>query len=54
MTPTSISSVIIHIAAWILFLSQPVLFVTGQSGNTDSYSTLASPYASLSAVTTLF
>lgn len=37
-------TIVTHVAAWILFLSLPVLFVTSQSGYSGILSTLASPY----------
>ncbi len=37
------SSIVTHIAGWILVLSLPVLFVTGQSGERDFFSVLAAP-----------
>ena len=54
MIPARISSVITNIAAWILFLSLPVLFVTGQSGSNDFFSTLVSPYTWLFFGTYIF
>ena len=46
--------VITHIAAWILFLSLPVLFITSQSGYDGILSTLASPYTWLFFITYIF
>jgi len=54
MIPVRTSLVITHIAAWILFISLPVLFVTGQSGYSDFFSTLASPYTWLFFITYIF
>lgn len=54
MIPARVSFVITNIAAWILFLSLPVLFVTGQSGNNEFFSTLASPYTWLFFGTYIF
>ena len=47
-------TVVTHIAAWILFLSLPVLFVTSQSGYSGILSTLASPYTWLFFSTYIF
>jgi two-component system, LytTR family, sensor kinase len=54
MIPARTSIVITHIAAWILFLSLPVLFVNSQSGNNDIFSILSSPYAWLFFITYIF
>ncbi len=54
MVPVRTSVAITHIAAWILFLSLPVLFVTSQGGRSDFFSTLASPYTWLFFATYVF
>ncbi|MGZ8556785.1 MAG: sensor histidine kinase [Chitinophagaceae bacterium] len=54
MIPVRTSVIITHIAAWILFLSLPVLFVTSQGGGSDFFSTLASPYTWLFFATYIF
>ncbi|MEP7373443.1 MAG: sensor histidine kinase [Chitinophagaceae bacterium] len=54
MIPARTSIVITHIAAWILFLSLPVLFVNSQSGNSSVFSILSSPYTWLFFITYIF
>jgi two-component system LytT family sensor kinase len=54
MIPGKTSAVITHIAAWLLFISLPVLFVSSQSGNNDFWAILSSPYAWLFFATYLF
>jgi len=54
MIPVRTSIVITHIAAWILFLSLPVLFVSSQSDNMDVLATLASSYTWLFFATYIF
>lgn len=44
MIPVKTFAVITHIAAWLLFISLPVLFVSSQSGNNDFWVILSSPY----------
>ncbi len=54
MMPVKTSAIITHIAAWILFLSLPVLFVSSQSRNSDFLSILTSPYTLLFFATYIF
>jgi hypothetical protein len=54
MIPARTSMVMTHIAAWILFLSLPVLFVNSQSGNSDVFAILSSPYTWLFFTTYIF
>ena len=54
MIPAVTSIVITNIAAWVLFLSLPVLFVNSQSGNNDILSILSSPYTWLFFITYIF
>ncbi len=51
MLPVRTSVVIAHIAAWMLFLSLPILFVNGQSGLSGIASLLSSPYTWLFFIT---
>jgi two-component system, LytTR family, sensor kinase len=54
MLPVKTSAVIAHIAAWLLFISLPVLFVSSQSGNNDFWEMAGSPYTWLFFATYLF
>lgn len=54
MMPVKTSAIITHIAAWILFLSLPVLFVSSQSRSSDFLQILASPYTWLFFATYIF
>lgn len=54
MIPVRTSAIITHMAAWILFLSLPVLFVSSQSRSGDFLSILASPYTWLFFATYIF
>jgi hypothetical protein len=51
MLPVRTPVVIAHIAAWMLFLSLPILFVNGQAGLSGIASLLSSPYTWLFFIT---
>ena len=54
MMPVRTSAIITHIAAWILFLSLPVLFVSSQARSGDFLSILISSYTWLFFATYIF
>jgi two-component system, LytTR family, sensor kinase len=54
MIPVRTSIIITHIAAWTLFLSLPVFFVSSQSVSNDFLTILASPYTWLFFATYVF
>ena len=54
MIPVRTSAIITHIAAWILFISLPVLFVSGRADNSDFFLILTSPYSWLFFITYIF
>lgn len=54
MIPVRTSTIITHIAAWILFLSLPVLFVSGRADASDFFLILTSSYSWLFFITYIF
>lgn len=54
MIPARASTIIIHIAGWILFLTLPILFVSGRTDNSDFFLILTSSDSWLFFITYIF